>query len=600
MTANSKEKKIFTGIYNIADRKFDLIDVILMTAVFAICYMSFIQGDILITGNHSFIMQSNPLSFYDKCYEWSGLYAANYLPSTFILFAIWNLPLRLIGHVPAGLFTNSLLNMLWYKMLPLLFVIASAFLIEKICFQMGMDKIKSKVARYAFIMAPLTLFCMGIFGQYDIFTVFFMLLGYLYYIKGNRYRFILFFAIAITFKYQALLYFAVFLLLKEKGIIKIIRDVILVVIPTVIEILIYLPSPAFRPSVFGFGALTYIDSSIGLGGLRSVNLFFLLMIILAVAAYVIRPKEGEEIQWSIFFANAVSFVFYGFVAFHPQWLLLCVPFTVLAVMRTRHSKILLLIQNVLIIALYCLVVNVWTGNVDQQMMTNGVFKRFTNYGWAVKMKDILSYDNEVYLFTAIFAVLLLTMILSHPKFMQKDVNVIEKDTMVNIRIAFIVAFLGWAVPSFICLKAAVDGKFQMYEEEYSEGDTPITLTSGNIISQEFDNTAKEIYSLKVLSANLNHTNDVSLNISFIDDLTGTSAYTSEIVLDNTQTDGWIELASEPIKLKEGKYHLEISSSEDEEHCIVLFKGCNYNEDKELTINNELQDGCLVFQAKGKK
>lgn len=600
MTLNGKGKSISAHIYNFADRKLDKIDFVFMAVIFIICYACFIQGDILVTGNHSFIMQTNPLSFYDKCHEWSGMYSANYLPSTFILFAIWNLPLRLIGHVPAALLTNSLINMLWYKLLPVMFMIASAILIEKICRQMGMDKVKSKVAKYAFIMSPLTLFCLGIFGQYDIFTVFFILLGYYYYLKGNRGKFILFFGLAITFKYYALLYFVVLLLLKEKGILKIIRDIILVAIPTLIEIIIYLPSPAFKQSVFGFSALSYLDNSLNLGGLRGVNVFLLAMIILAVLAYVIKPKEDEKVQWSIFFANGVSFAFYGFVSFHPQWLLLCVPFMVLAVMRTRVSKILVIVQNILIIALYFLVVNAWSGNVDQQMMAYGALKKFVPSGWAVSMKDILSYDNEVYLFTAIFAILLLYMVFSHPKFAQQNLNVIEKDTVLNIRIAYIIAFLAWVIPAFVCLKVAMDGKFQMISDTESEQMTPVAMTEDTTIKQEFYNTADEIYSLKIRSGNYGHNNQVSLIVDFVNAETDICEYENTLTVNSVEADGWVELIEEPVELKKDTdYYLILKGSENADNCIAAFCEAGYIENRSLSINEQEQDGYLLLQIKGK-
>lgn len=438
-------------IYTFAERDWDKWDMILMIIIFVVCYFSFVQGDIMVTGNRSFLMQSNPLDFYDACYEWTGDYGANYLPSTFWVFAIWNLPLRLLGRVPADVLTNSLINNMWYKLLPVLVFFACALLIYKICIQAGFGSKKARICKYAFLICPLALFSQMIVSQYDIFTVFFILLGFYYFQKKAHWKFVLFFGIAITFKYQAVIYFLIFLLLREKRILRILRDVVLVVIPTAVEILIYYSSVNFRNSVLGFGALSYADTGIELGGLRPVNIFLAAILILLIIAYLKKPKENEIFDWMLFLANGVSFAFFGLMAFHPQWLLLLVPFFVLAVMQNRNSKFLLILQDIFIVVFYTLVVQNWTMNVDQQMFHYSVFKSKAPASWNITMSDILCYDNQTYLFTCIWVILLAYFLLTHPRFVQSDKTELVKDTMVNLRVSFLIGFLVWAVPAFLCL-----------------------------------------------------------------------------------------------------------------------------------------------------
>ncbi|MCF0230442.1 MAG: EpsG family protein, partial [Parasporobacterium sp.] len=290
-----------------------------------------------------------------------------------------------------------------------------------------------------------------------IFTVFFILLGSYAYLNRHDKRFILFFAIAITFKYQAVLYFIVLLLLREKRILRILLNMILVALPTAVMILVYYPSDAFKNSVLNFGALTYVDTGVNLGGLRPINIFLLVLILLYVFAYIKTPEdEQNEIQWGLFLLNGVSFAFFGFVYFHPQWIIICAPFVLISVIRCRYSKMLYIVQNILIIALYFISVQSWSVNIDQQMMAYGVLKKFIPGQWTTVMADYFSYDNQVYLFTAIFAILLLFVVFSHPKFMQKDITVFEPDTMLNARIVFVVAFLAWCIPAFLCLKNTID------------------------------------------------------------------------------------------------------------------------------------------------
>ena len=185
------------------------IDYVITGILLLFCYFSYLFGDIVVTGNRSFLYHTNPLDFYDECFKWTGDYGANYMPSTFILLAIWNLPLRLFGRVPGTVYVNSIVNNMWYKLLPVIVYYISAQLIYKIGIYLGFSEKKAKLCKYAFLTCPLAVFSQFIFGQYDIFTILFILLGFYYFLKDDTKKFILFFGIAVTFKYQALVYFAV-------------------------------------------------------------------------------------------------------------------------------------------------------------------------------------------------------------------------------------------------------------------------------------------------------------------------------------------------------------------------------------------------------
>ena len=190
------------------------LDTYLSDSAVLICFL--FAGDIRLTGNRSFLMYEHFTDFYQASYEQSGGYWANYLPSTFIAYAVWNLPLYLSGHLPEAILTNSFINNMWYKLLPVLLYFATGHLIYKIGLEAGFGEKKSRLCKFAFLVFPVGVFSQFIFSQYDIFTVFFMILGLYFLVKGRMWQFALMFGIATTFKYQAVLYFLVFLLLKEK------------------------------------------------------------------------------------------------------------------------------------------------------------------------------------------------------------------------------------------------------------------------------------------------------------------------------------------------------------------------------------------------
>ena len=71
------------------------LDWIISSLVLLVLFVICMQGDMRLTGNRSFLMYEHFTDFYKASYEQSGGYYANYLPSTFLAYAIWNLPLYL-------------------------------------------------------------------------------------------------------------------------------------------------------------------------------------------------------------------------------------------------------------------------------------------------------------------------------------------------------------------------------------------------------------------------------------------------------------------------------------------------------------------------
>ena len=97
-----------------------IVSILILTVLFFTC----VHSDVKLTGNRSFLMYKHFTDFYQASYEQSGGYWANYLPSTFIAYAIWNLPLYLTGHAPEAILTNSFVNLMWYKLLPVIITLS--------------------------------------------------------------------------------------------------------------------------------------------------------------------------------------------------------------------------------------------------------------------------------------------------------------------------------------------------------------------------------------------------------------------------------------------------------------------------------------------
>lgn len=435
-------------LYSFLDREIDKYDIILWATCLLFLFVSFCHADIIVTGNRGMFMQDHYLDFYDACREWTGENGANYLPSTFFVFSIWTLPLRLIGYFPASVGENVIYNVAWYRILPIGLFFLTSFFMKKVGLLLGMNEKKAKLTQILFLVFPTAIFSQFIFSQYDIFTVFPMMLGYYYYLKKKEIPFIACFGIAMTFKYQALIFFLILLVLREKRILRILGKTALCCVPTGIEILIYYRSQGFQDQVFGFQALDFVRQGFVYGGVYALNLFLIVILVSLIGAYL---SPNDDHKWDLFYLNMVVFAFFAMIVYNPQWVLMTVPFFVLTVMTCRHQKFLLILSEIFIVCNYFFVASLFIGNVDMTMFSNSFFKYYIPQEWAITMRDIYPYTDWTNLWTILFVIYGAFLVLSHPRFKANDMNFIEKDTHLNIRLNFLLAVFVWAVPAYYAL-----------------------------------------------------------------------------------------------------------------------------------------------------
>ena len=462
------------------------LDWILSLLILAGLFVTCVYGDIRLTGNRSFLMYHHFTDFYEASYEQSGGYWANYLPSTFIAYAIWNLPLYLAGHVPEAILTNSFVNNMWYKLLPVIIYFVTAHLIYKIGKEMGFGEKKSLLCKFAFLVFPMGVFSQFIFSQYDIFTVFFMVLGLYLFLRGRMWQFALAFGVAATFKYQAVLYFAALLLLKEKKIRNLIRYAVIMVIPLAVEILPNWSSPAFQRCVFGFGALESVQKSFTLGFFSGINLMAAVAAFVLVWAYQKKVEEEETLaSWAVFFCVAVSFALFGFSSWNPQWVLLMVPFLVLNIFMNENGNLMLMLTSVFMLGLYIFC----SQSMINETVVNGGFLKYLigDRAFAVRMWDLYKFHNQELLCTAMWVVLLLYTVFGHPRYHKKKGNIISKGLVWQIRAAFLFGVAAFVLPLSVCVAGVFQGKivFTDNSRQNMERENVVMLEENQPVVQEF-------------------------------------------------------------------------------------------------------------------
>ena len=556
------------------------LDWILSFLILAVLFVTCVHSDVKLTGNRSFLMYKHFSDFYDASYQQSGGYWANYLPSTFIAYAIWNLPLYLTGHAPEAILTNSFVNLMWYKLLPVILYFVTAQLMYRLGMKLGFGEKKSLLCKFAFLVFPMGVFSQFIFSQYDIFTVFFMVLGLYLYLEGKLWQFALAFGMAATFKYHAVLYFLVLILLREKKIRNLIRYAVIMAVPLMVEILPNIGSEAFRRNVFGFGALDYVKKPFALGFFSGINLLAAVAAFVLVWAYQKKAEEAESLgSWAVFFCVAVSFSIFGFSTWNPQWVLLMVPFLVLNIFMNENGNLLLMITNIFMLAMYIFCSQ---NMVDERVLNGGILKYvLKDRTFAVRMWDLYRFHDEELLCTAMWIVLLLYVVFGHPRYHKKKGSMISRGLVWQIRAAFLFGVAAFAVPMSICAAGVLQGKivFMDNSRQNMEMENVVMLERDQPIVEEFKAEGKEISDIKIRTNVETGVDLYNMKVTIREKESGQVIYESGGDTYNlTENTALYSYLRHSVKVDPGKiYQLEITSDAPENsgiglYCVTTSKG----------------------------
>ena len=347
-----------------------------------LCFLLFKQSDLTLTNNASFAyLYGHFWDFYD--YNRPLFTGNNYLPAFYWIFAAWNIPLHLLGLTPEistdTVILSTQIQTIWSKLLLATFFFASVRVLGKISDQIGTyysveKKHQSGISpRYLFATSPIAIFAVFIFSGYDIFGVYFALLGLQAYFAKDFKKFVFWFSIAISFKYFAALIYLPLVLIIEKRLAYLILYGLVGIAFSAIQFWMYWHSEAFHLGIFGM-----INEKTGSNGvsLRFIiaNLFYGAMCaFLYFSKFRFNDNSYAWCQRAILVCILPYALLFSWTIWHPQWLILITPFICLSFLFIRSQKTLLTVEilGYLGFAIFC--INNWVGNVDNTMLYGGVF-----------------------------------------------------------------------------------------------------------------------------------------------------------------------------------------------------------------------------------
>ncbi len=584
-------------------------DYIIFALMAVICFFSFQHGDILHTAGSSFgYLDGHFFDFYDYNTQY-GIWDS-YMPSSYWMFAVWNIPLKVLGIVPHPTQVVSVGVLMWYKLLPVTLYMISGYFIYKICMEIGMGSKKSKICTYAFYTTPIGFFSQFIFGQYDIFTLFFMLIGIYYYFKGKDLLFILFFAFSVPFKYFSLLVFFPLLLLKEKNVWKVIRAVVLVVIPYMIELAIYYPSEVFQEYVLGFQATSYIfEATIPLTEYSISYSIVIFALICAWAYFTNIQGRTDWAEWAFFLSGLSIFVAFGISRWHPQWLLMGMPFLLISAFLHKDTKIWMILDILLMLVFSIYVVNYWKDRVDQFLLSNALFKNIYqeyNVGSKVTMRALYKITDMNLIMSMFSGLMLIMAIFKHPKQCLRDVSTNIGNAIGWIRTRFLLGVGIFVIPAFICLFVSLVPPYVTT----NTGNPTVgagLITAGTVMEQHFIARKDNVAYITFRVGTYNRTNHSNLQVRLKDGRTDAVLAEKRFDVSQFGDNDWQRFDCGNVRVTAGReYYIEFSSEDaDGGNSITLYrtkdKGEVYGCFAEINdVKQEFQICVKVFEHGRKK
>jgi len=419
--------------------------------VLTLCFLLFQQGDLAHTTVSSYAyLNGHFADFYEYNKKYMG--GNDYLPLLYVIFAIWNIPLHLFGltgSVGGGL---SPIENVWAKLLLVVFFFATVKVLAKISETIADDVDGTRSpASSIFATAPIAIFAVFIFSQYDIIGVLFTILGFYFYLRKDLTRFSWLFSIAISFKYFALFIYFPLILMVEKRIPHIAKLMLIGILVTVAQVAIYWKSEVFRGEIFSL-ASGKASGAYGAGlSFFNPTLYIIASYILG-CLYLYLKKFDVEFEWkraAVLVPIAAYGLMFSAVVWHPQWIIIVMPFFALAYAYVRNKKLFAYVDLLGMLAFIWICVNVWPHNVDVGMINRGVLKEF------IPPQPLIISDfmrpSMLPIFNRIFYVYLFFPILII--FAEAILKKYEKWKEVSGQIAFIRFFWGtlfFLIPALVC------------------------------------------------------------------------------------------------------------------------------------------------------
>ena len=331
----------------------------ILILVLCILFFSHIYGDILITSRHGMLLIDHVLngdiaSFYQNSFSSSGNiyhtsnYYAIYNILIYITFALWNIPLYILENIFQVDVMNNLFCLIWMKSILLFFLYLNIKIFNDILNQFDFSYQDKFLANFSILSSVGVLCPLFVTSQYDIIGLYFILIGVYKYLKSERFRFIFYFSIAICFKSYALLVYIPLVLIQEKRILFVFRDILMGLFLIVITKLPFILS---TPNL-ALSEIDFINRLLNLSSMSINPLIFVLVIIYCASYYYRDINKEEKNKFCVYIlANTLLYFIIMGGSTKPYWIILIVPFiTIINVNNKKLYKYNLILETLILMS----------------------------------------------------------------------------------------------------------------------------------------------------------------------------------------------------------------------------------------------------------
>jgi hypothetical protein len=394
-------------------------------------------------------------------YEVNAFSPPDYDILMYLIFALWNLPLFLSG-VTSQTVQDNPGALLYNKILPIIFLMLCCYMVFVIAKRGGASKRLSLCAAFVFLSAPAAMIMTTGMGMYDSIYVFFILLGFFFYIPdgkpSGKIPALLFFGLSFCIKPFGLFILIPVLLYSEKNILKAAAGFLISLIPLVLCKLPFLGNvPAAGSRFLHF----FSASSYGMG----ISMFCIAYVIVCLTAYHIKPDDPSPLKY-IYIAMLSILPLFVFVTWNPQWIMLFIPFFALLVSFNRQKSKFLLYSALSSIAYIAYIWTHWlqyTNGLNafgEHSVTNSFMQQYLNLnaGAPAITSGLFPIRLELYYAAIVIAVMIFIVWKINPFKNASDYDLngsLSVRERIYLRLHFIIPLLVFSVPVLIWMTTAL-------------------------------------------------------------------------------------------------------------------------------------------------
>lgn len=343
--------------------------------------ISLFYDDLYSTYRHAYLLldctfDGEFFDFYDRSFSMASEthgYGANYLFPIYLIIALWILPCWCLSQ--AGVVDYLAPGcLIWAKCLVLLACVGCVFMLSKLLEASQ----ASHRSFWSFAFATsLPFFIYSLSGLYDSIELFFGLWGLWLLAKEDEpsIKSLLILSVAISIKFLMVFPIAIWLLLKEKRLLRLLRALLLLTSVSIASKLLFLPFSSGTTIELQTSMVDRLLSLTVPGSLYPISIFCLIFFLACACAFC-RPIAQDSKEFLYTGSWLSSCIYIGFILFvercHPFWAMLAFPFIVLMLASNGKAlKLSMIFECVMEIILIIIQANYF----NWVLLNGSVFKR---------------------------------------------------------------------------------------------------------------------------------------------------------------------------------------------------------------------------------